>query len=71
MLKNNLALALHFYRHERHMAHNTYLRWTQVVLIVFIVTLSQTSQNIQGYLADNLANLLGADLVISQRNALN
>ncbi|MFC3093266.1 FtsX-like permease family protein [Alteromonas sediminis] len=71
MLRNNLALAWHFFTQERTQAHYRYLRWTQALLMVFIVTLSQTSHTIQAYLADNLANLLGADIVLSQQSALN
>jgi len=70
MLRSSIAIAWHFYRQEFAQPHNRYLRWTLSLLMVFIVTLSQTSHNIQTHLADNLANLLGADLVIRQQAEL-
>ena len=71
MFLNNLKLAWHFHQQEKHLSHQRFMRWTQGILMIFIVTLSQTSQSIQDYLASNLANLLGADLVISQKQSLN
>lgn len=71
MYLSNLKLAWHFYQQEKHLSHQRFMGWTQAVLMVFIVTLSQTSQSIQDYLSSNLANLLGADLVISQKHSLN
>lgn len=70
MLSDNVRLAWQFYHQEKHYAHQRFLSWTQVILMVFIVTLSQTSETIQAYLNHNLNNLLGADLVISQQRAL-
>lgn len=71
MYLNNLKLAWHFYQQEKHLSHQRFMGWTQGILMVFIITLSQTSQSIQAYLANNLANLLGADVVISQKQSLN
>lgn len=70
MLNNNLQLAWQFFRQEKQNTHQKFLGWTQVVLMVFIVTLSQTSGTIQNYLHQNLNNLLGADLVLSQSRSL-
>lgn len=67
----NLKLAWQFYQEEKHYSHQSFSRWTQAILMVFIVTLSQTSDSVQSYLSQNLDNLLGADLVISQKSALN
>lgn len=70
MLIDNIHLAWHFYKQEKHYAHQRFLRWTQALLMIFIVTLSQTSDSIQRYLSQNLDNLLGADVVISQQQLL-
>ena len=67
---NNLALAWHFFKQEYGHSHQRLLRWTQAVLLLFIVTLGQSSQSIQSFLNGNLQGLLGADAVISQRQAL-
>ena len=66
----NFKLAWQFYQEEKHYSHQLFARWTQAILMVFIVTLSQTSGSLQSYLNQNLENLLGADLVISQKSAL-
>jgi putative ABC transport system permease protein len=71
VFSQNLTLAWHFYRQQRQHRHQRLLRWVQTILMVFIVTLSQTSAGIQAYLSQNLNNLLGADLVLSQPQALN
>ncbi|XOV80385.1 MAG: ABC transporter permease [Aestuariibacter sp.] len=70
MGKDSLYLAWQFFQQEKHQKHHRFLRWSQGLLMVFIVTLSQTSLSIQTYLSNNLANLLGADLVISQQQHL-
>ena len=70
MIINNIHLAWQFYQQEKHYAHQRFMRWTQAILMIFIVTLGQTSDSIQRYLTQNLDNLLGADLVISQQRAL-
>jgi putative ABC transport system permease protein len=71
VFSHNLALAWHFFRQQRQHRHQRLLRWVQTILMVFIVALSQTSAGIQAYLSQNLNNLLGADLVLSQPQALN
>lgn len=67
---NNTKLAWHFYQQEYQQNHQKLLRWVQGVLLLFIVTLSQSSANIQHFLEHNLQGLLGADAVISQKGAL-
>ncbi|WP_235839615.1 ABC transporter permease [Cognaticolwellia mytili] len=70
MLINNSKLAWHFYQQEYRSPHQRLLRWTQGILLLFIITLGQTSESIQSYLNDNLQSLLGADAVLSQATAL-
>lgn len=70
MLRNNARLAWQFYHQEKSHPHKRFLSVTQVILMVFIVTLSHTSDTVQAFLTDNLNNLLGADLVLSQQQAL-
>ncbi len=70
MFINNSKLAWQFYQQEHKQAHQRLLRWVQGVLLLFIVTLSQSSDSIQNYLQHNLQGLLGADAVISQKQAL-
>lgn len=70
MLTRNLQLAWQFYHQEKHYAHHQVLRWTQAILMVFVITLSQTSQSIQNFLSNNLENLLGADVVLIHKHAL-
>lgn len=67
---NSLKLAWQFYKHEYQHSHQRLLRWVQAVLMLFIVTLSLASNSIQNYLQQNLQGLLGADVVISQKQAL-
>lgn len=67
---NNTKLAWHFYREEFNYSHQRLLRWVQGILLLFIVTLSQSSDSIQNYLEENLQGLLGADVVVSQQQAL-
>ena len=71
MLSTNLKLAWHLYQQEKQYPYQRFLSAIQIILMVFIITLSQTSHSIQTFLTQNLNNLLGADLVISQQNALN
>ena len=54
MLTSNMKLAWHFYKQEYQQPHQRLLRWTQGVLLLFIVTLSQSSESIQNYLNKNL-----------------
>ncbi|WP_286263487.1 ABC transporter permease [Thalassotalea atypica] len=70
MLVESMNLAWQFFKQDFASPHQKLLRWTQGVLLLFILTLSQTSENIQSYLHSNLQNLLGADAVITQQQAL-
>ncbi|MCW8093313.1 ABC transporter permease [Alteromonas sp. ASW11-130] len=65
MLKNALTLAWYLFQQEKYASHQVLLRWTQGILLVFIITLSLTSANIQHFLEQNLQSLLGADVVLS------
>lgn len=67
---NKVTLAWHFFIQEYQHGHQRLLRWTQAILLLFIITLSQTSASIQSYLNNNLQNLLGADAVLSQKHVL-
>lgn len=67
---NNISLAWHFFKQEYHYPHQRLLRWVQAVLLIFIITLSLSSDSIQHYLQQNLQGLLGADAVISQQQAI-
>jgi len=69
-LANSIQLAWYFFNQEYQYSHQRLLRWTQGVLMLFIITLSQSSESIQNYLQSNLQDLLGADAVISQQQAL-
>lgn len=66
----NTKLAWHFFCQEFAQSHQRLLRWVQGILLVFIVTLSLSSDSIQDYLHTNLNGLLGADVVLSQQHAL-
>ena len=70
MLVEKAKLAWQFYRQEYHLPQQRLLRWTQLVLLVFMLALSQSSQSVQQYLTQNLQGLLGADALISQRQQL-
>lgn len=70
MISNNIKLAWHFQCQEFNHGHQRLLRWVQIILMLFVVTLSLSSQSIQGYLQQNLQGLLGADFVISQKQKL-
>ncbi len=69
-LSNNIKLAWCFFRQEFQYPHQQLLRWTQGILMLFIITLSQSNESIQTYLQSNLQSLLGADAIISQQQAL-
>lgn len=69
-IRANTALAWHFYRQEYSQSHQRLLRWVQGILLLFIITLSQSSDSIQNYLQMNLNGLLGADVVLSQQQSL-
>ena len=70
MLNHQLQLAWHYFRQEYRQPHQQLLRWVQAILMVFIVTLSLSSNTIQKYLQGNLQNLLGADAVLTQKDKL-
>lgn len=70
MLIHHLGLAWHYFLQEYHQSHQQLLRWVQGTLMVFIVTLSLSSNTIQQYLEGNLQNLLGADAVLVQKDEL-
>lgn len=69
-VQHHMKLAWHFYLQERNFAHQRLLRWTQAILMLFIITLSLSSASIQTFLNENLQNLLGADAVLSQQQPL-
>jgi len=70
MLIQSASLAWLFFKEEYLHSHQKLLRWTQGLLFLFMIVLSQTSASIQSYLTENLNNLLGADAVISQQSSL-
>lgn len=70
MLINNTKLAFQFFKEEFSSSHQKLLRWVQGLLLLFITTLSLSSDNIQTYLTQNLNGLLGADAVLSQKQRL-
>lgn len=70
MFSQNTQLAWQFYHQEKKNFNQRFMGLTQTILMVFIITISQTSDTIQAYLTENLNNLLGADLVISQQRPL-
>jgi len=65
-----MQLAWHYFRQEYSQPHQKLLRWVQAILMVFIVTLTLSSNTIQHYLQNNLQNLLGADAVLTQKDKL-
>jgi len=65
-----MQLAWYYFTQEYRQPHQRLLRWVQATLMVFIVTLSLSSNTIQQYLQGNLQNLLGADAVLTQKNKL-
>ncbi|KGJ97386.1 protein of unknown function DUF214 [Colwellia psychrerythraea] len=69
-LLENTKLAWQFYRQEFHLPQQRLLRWTQAILLIFMLALSQSSASVQQYLTQNLQGLLGADAQISQRQPL-
>ena len=71
MLLTNLKLAWQFYWQDYKSNHQRLLRWVYCLLLLFIITLTLTSNSIQNYLEQNLNGLLGADVVITQKQALN
>ncbi|WP_444924441.1 ABC transporter permease [Microbulbifer sp. DLAB2-AF] len=65
-----ILLVWQLFRQRYHQGDARLIRWTQASLMFFILTLSLTSSSIQAYLANNLQQMLGSDLVISQHQAL-
>jgi len=70
MLINHLQFAWHYFKQEYRQPHQKLLRWVQAILMIFIVTLTLSSNSIQDYLQNNLNNLLGADAVLTQKDNL-
>jgi hypothetical protein len=70
MLINHLQFAWHYFKQEYRQPHQKLLRWVQAILMIFIVTLTLSSNTIQHYLQNNLNNLLGADAVLTQKDKL-
>jgi putative ABC transport system permease protein len=70
MLNHHMQLAWYYFRQEYRQPHQRLLRWVQATLMVFIVTLTLSSNTIQHYLQSNLQNLLGADAVLTQKDKL-
>jgi len=70
MLTEKIQLAWQFYRQEYHLPQQRLLRWTQSLLVIFMLALSQSSFSVQQYLSENLQGLLGADALISQYQPL-
>ncbi len=70
MLNHHIQLAWHYFLQEYRQPHQQLLRWVQAILMVFIVTLTLSSNTIQQYLQGNLQSLLGADAVLTQKNKL-
>ncbi len=66
MLMQSSKLAWQFYRNERHLSNYKHLRYIYIILMVFVMTLGQSSQSVQQYLSNNLSSLLGADVIVSQ-----
>ncbi len=69
-MQNTIQLAWQLANEESRYSHHRYLCWVLCILMVFVITLSQSSLSVQHYLEQNLANLLGADLVVSNTQPL-
>ena len=70
MLNQTLSLAWQLFRHDTRTAKFRVLFATQLLITCFIVTLTLSSTSIQQYLSHNIAHLLGADAVFSQKGRL-
>lgn len=68
---NDFILAWQTYRQNKNDRDNRLVRWTQGLLIFFLLTLTLTSASVQTYLLGNLEALLGSDMVIVQFQPLN
>jgi putative ABC transport system permease protein len=67
---NALWLALENGWRDLQQQHGRIALATQTALLFFLMTLSLTSASIQSYLADNLDQMLGSDLVVESHSAL-
>lgn len=67
---SELQITWSFFKQLYFTSDSKVLRWTQFCLLFFLITLSITSHSVQSYLQQNLQQLLGADLVISQYQPL-
>jgi len=70
MLNHHMQLAWHYFKQEYNQPHQKLLRWVQATLMIFIVTVTLSSNTIQHFLLNNLQNLLGADAVLTQKDKL-
>ncbi|WP_226992194.1 ABC transporter permease [Aliiglaciecola lipolytica] len=70
MHKLILPLAWRLFLEDARMVNHRVLQATQTLLMVFIVTLTLTSESVQKHLEHNMANLLGADAVVTHTGAL-
>lgn len=70
MHKPILPLAWRLFLEDARTVNQRVLQATQTLLIVFIVTLTLTSESVQQHLEHNMANLLGADAVVTHTGAL-
>lgn len=70
MVLTTLGLSWENFVQQYHSGDSRLLRWTQLCLLFFLLTLSLTSNSVQVYLEKNLQQLLGADLVVSQYQPL-
>ena len=66
----SLSLAFDFFKAELGCSDQRLQRWTQLVLLFFLLTLALTSHSIQRHLDNNLENLLGADISITSYQPL-
>lgn len=64
------SLILENVRHDFKASDGTLAVLTQATLLFFLLTLSLTSASIQQYLAQNLTQMLGSDLVLEQHGTL-
>lgn len=71
MNKAILPLAWRLFLEDTRTFNQVVLQATQTLLMVFIVTLTLTSESVQQHLEHNMANLLGADAVLAHTGALN
>lgn len=70
-LLTTLKLALSNFIQQYHTSDNRLLRWSQLSLLFFLLTISLTSNSLQNYLKTNMQQLLGADIVLSSYHPLN